>query len=331
MMKYILILITSFPLLANELYLNFEQKFMDADWNFLPEVPSSFEQNNSESIEAGFLYKKIQGIIYSNEIELNLERETEPKNVTLNAKKDGGSIGYNINNKNLVYISYANQVADPQVFSCYEFSGFILGGCDNASFIISSSNPKYDNLRSNIISINGDTDTFSIGYTRYINNFWLNSLSFDIAQTKYKYDWLSPIEDIQSPFLLNLTLNGNNLGDAITDTLSRLPQRNEWKSYQFNLGLKQKFISIYNFNLIGEYDFVILNFENYQEYADTPKFNLKIRAGLEIDLKNISLTFYGDLYKNNLIGFEPITFNQRSEHYFDKAYGELGLIVNINF
>ena len=330
-MKYILILITSVPLFANELYLNFEQKFMDADWGFLPEVPSSFEQNNSESIEAGFLYKKIRGKIYSNEIELNLERATEPKNVTLNAKKDGGSIGYNINDKNLVYISYANQVADPQVFSCYEFSGFILGGCDNASFIISSSNPKYDNLRSNIISINGDTDTFSIGYTRYINNFWLNSLSFDIAQTKYKYDWLSPIEDIQSPFLLNLTLNGNNLGDAITDTLSRLPQRNEWKSYQFNLGLKQKFISIYNFNLIGEYDFVILNFENYQEYADTPKFNLKIRAGLEIDLKNISLTFYGDLYKNNLIGFEPITFNQRSEHYFDKAYGELGLIVNINF
>jgi hypothetical protein len=330
-MKYILILITSFPLLANELYLNFEQKFMDADWNFLPEVPSSFEQNNSESIEAGFLYKKIQGIIYSNEIELNLERATEPKNVTLNAKKDGGSIGYNINNKNLVYISYANQVADPQVFSCYEFSGFILGGCDNASFIISSSNPKYDNLRSNIISINGDTDTFSIGYTRYINNFWLNSLSFDITQTKYKYEWLSPIEDIQSPFLLNLTINGNNLGDAITDTLSRLPQRDEWKSYQFNLGLKQKFISIYNFNLIGEYDFVILNFENYQEYVDTPKFNLKIRAGLEIDLKNISLTLYGDLYKNNLIGFEPITFNQRSEHYFDKAYGELGLILNINF
>ena len=240
-------------------------------------------------------------------------------------------MGYNIEAKNLLYISYANQVADPQVFSCYEFSGIILGGCDNASFIISSSNPKYDNLGSNIVSINGDTDIFSIGYTRYINNFWLNSLSFDITQTKYKYEWLSPIEDIQSPFLLNLTINGNNLGDAITDTLSRLPQRDEWKSYQFNLGLKQKFISIYNFNLIGEYDFVILNFENYQEYADTPKFNLKIRAGLEIDLKNISLTLYGDLYKNNLIGFEPITFNQRSEHYFDKAYGELGLILNINF
>lgn len=328
-MKYILILLTSFPLFANELYLNFEQKFMDADWDFLPEVPSSFEQNNSESIEAGFLYKKIQGKIYSHEIELNLERATEPKNVTLSAKKDGGSIGYNIDDKNLVYISYENQVADPQVFNCYEFSGFILGGCENASFLISSSNPKYDSLGSNIISINGDTDTFSIGYTRYTNNFWLESFSFDIGQTKYNYNWLSPIEDIQSPFLLNLTFNGTILGEAITDTLSRLPQREKWESYQINFGFKQKFVSVYNFNLIGEYDFVFLDFKNYFEYEDTPKYNLKIRAGLEIDFKNVSVTLFGDLYKNNLIGFEPITFNQRSEHYFKKAYGELGVSVII--
>jgi hypothetical protein len=330
-MKYILILITSFQLFANELYLNFEQKLMDADWNFLPEVPLSFKQNNSESIKAGFSYKKIQGKIFLNEIQLNLERATEPKNINLNAKKEGGSIGYNINDKNLVYISYANQAADPQVFNCYEFSGFILGGCDNASFLISSSNPKYDNLGSNIISINGNTDTFSIGFSRYINTFWLHSFSFDIAQTKYDYDWLSPIEDIQSPFLLNLTFNGATLGEAITDTLSKLPQREEWETYQINFGFKQKFALISNFNFIGEYDFVFLDFNNYFEYADTPTFNFKIRVGLEIDFKNVSIILFGDLYKNNLIGFEPITFNQRTEHYFNKAYGELGASIKINF
>ena len=67
-MKYILILIISFPLLTNELYLNVEQKFMDANWNFLPEVPPSFKENNSESIEAGFSYKKLQGKLFINEI-----------------------------------------------------------------------------------------------------------------------------------------------------------------------------------------------------------------------------------------------------------------------
>ena len=318
-------------MLANEVYINFDQKFMDADWSFLPEVPSSFNKNSSESIEAGFSYKKIHGSLFKNDIELLLDRTTEPKNITLNAKKEGGSIGYSIDDNNLVYISYSNQAANQQVFSCYEFSGFILGGCENANFIITSSNPKYEDLGSNIISIDGDTNTFMFGYERYIDNFWLNSLSFEFVKTNYNYNWLSPIEDIKSPFLLNLTINGNVLGEAIEETLGRLPQRDQWQSQQINFGLKQKFISIYNFNIIGEYDLVVLDFKNYSEYKKTPKYNLKIRAGLEIYLNNISLTLYGDIYKNNLIGFEPITFNQRTEHYFDKTYGELGIILNINF
>jgi hypothetical protein len=330
-MKYIFILIFSFPLLANEVYINFDQKFMDSDWSFLPEVPSSFNKNSSETIETGFLFKKIKGSYFKNDIELLLDRATEPKNITLNAKKEGGLIGYSINENNLVYISYSTQAADQQVFNCYEFSGFILGGCENATFKISSSNSKYDDLGSNIISIDGDTNTFKFGVERYIDNFWLNSFSLEAAKTKYKYNWLSPIEDIRSPFLLNLTINGNVLGEAIEKTLGNLPQRDQWESLQLNLGLKQKFISIYNFNVIGEYDLVVLDFKNYSTYNKTPKYNLKIRAGLEIYINNISLIFYGDIYKNNLIGFEPITFNQRTEHYFDKAYGELGLLLNINF
>ena len=330
-MKYIFILIFSFPLLANEVYINFDQKFMNADWSFLPDVPSSFNKNSSETIEAGFLFKKIKGTFFKNDIELLIDRATEPKNITLNAKKEGGLIGYNIDDNNLVYISYSTQAADQQTFSCYGFSGFILGGCENATFSISSSNSKYDDLGSNIISIDGDTNTFKFGFERYIDNFWLKSFSLEAAKTKYNYNWLSPIEDIRSPFLLNLTINGNVLGDAIEETLGRLPQRDQWESLQINFGLKQKFISIYNFNVIGEYDLVVLDFKNYSAYNKTPKYNLKIRAGLETYLNNISLTFYGDIYKNNLIGFEPITFNQRTEHYFDKTYGELGLLFNLKF
>ena len=330
-MKYIFILIFSFPLLANEVYINFDQKFMNADWSFLPDVPLSFNKNSSETIEAGFLFKKIKGSFFKNDIELLIDRATEPKNITLNAKKEGGLIGYNIDDNNLVYISYSTQAADQQTFSCYGFSGFILGGCENATFSISSSNSKYDDLGSNIISIDGDTNTFKFGFERYIDNFWLKSFSLEAAKTKYNYNWLSPIEDIRSPFLLNLTINGNVLGDAIEETLGRLPQRDQWESLQINFGLKQKFISIYNFNVIGEYDLVVLDFKNYSAYNKTPKYNLKIRAGLETYLNNISLTFYGDIYKNNLIGFEPITFNQRTEHYFDKTYGELGLLFNLKF
>ena len=34
---------------------------------------------------------------------------------------------------------------------------------------------------------------------------------------------------------------------------------------------------------------------------------------------------FADAYKNNLLGFEAITFNQRTEHYFNRVYAEIGL------
>jgi hypothetical protein len=62
----------------------------------------------------------------------------------------------------------------------------------------------------------------------------------------------------------------------------------------------------------------------------TQDINLRIRGGIEFYFENLSLLFYGDAYLNNLIGFEPITFNQRTEHYFDEPYGELGIKFKIN-
>ena len=72
----------------------------------------------------------------------------------------------------------------------------------------------------------------------------LNFLDYNAINTEYDYNWITPIEDIKSPFLLNLTINGNVLGDAINTTFSRLPQRDKWSSQQINFGLKQKFFSI---------------------------------------------------------------------------------------
>ena len=75
---------------------------------------------------------------------------------------------------------------------------------------------------------------------------------------------------------------------------------------------------------------MLLEFSDYREYKDTPEFNFRLRAGIEFYLGSINLLLYGDAYVNNLIGFESITFNQRTEHYFDKPYGELGLNLIFN-
>jgi hypothetical protein len=321
----LLFLIFSISLTADEIYLKFDQKLMDADWSFLPEVPEAFEENTYTSKEIGFTFKNIKASYKSSEIDLQLQRSTEPKDVALYADKEDIKIGYLYNEKHYLYLLSSEQLADPQAFNCYEFGTFILGSCDQADLQISSSNPKYDVLGDNIISIAGNVESYGVGYQRYFNNFWISSSKIEIINTNYSYNWLSPLEDIKSPFLLNLSVNGVILGDALTTALERLPQRTDWESLQLNIGIKQKFISIYNFNLITEYDLVLLEFSDYREYKNTPKYNFRLRAGVEFYVENLSLLFYGDAYLNNLIGFEPITFNQRTEHYFDKPYGELGL------
>lgn len=329
--KYSFLFLLSLSVNANDNYISFDQKFMDADWSFLPEVPSSFDENSSKEVELGLSFKNIKTRLYANEINLTLQRSSEPKDVSLLAMKDGIELGYIFQNDDYLYVLASKQNADQQLFNCYEFSTFILGSCDSANLQISSVNPIYDSLGNNIVSIDASTKSYGIGFKKYFNDFWVESAAIEFVKTSYEYNWLSPLEDIQSPFLLNLTIDGVALGDALNNTLQKFPQREEWSSSQLNLGLKQKFISIHNFNLITEYDLVLLQFSDYREYKSTPEYNFRLRAGIEFYAQNLSLLFYGDAYLNNLIGFEPITFNQRTEHYFDKPYGELGFKFKLKF
>ena len=74
-----------------------------------------------------------------------------------------------------------------------------------------------------------------------------------------------------------------------------------------------------------------LHYSNYQSVAAIPKYNIKVRAGLSVDFRPLMVEFYGNYYHHNLIGFEPISFNQRTEHHFKRAYGNVGLKVKFIF
>jgi len=322
-------LLFCFNIFANEISLELDQRLMDADWKFLPKVPASFVKNNYNGLGLNFEYNNIAGSYSKSKVDLQLQRNTEPRNVSLYATKEELNFGLNFNNKH-IYVLASKQNAKPQVFNCYEFGNFILGFCEAANLQISSTNSKYEALGDNIISISGKASTIGLGYKKLHNNFWFESSSIEFVKTNYSYNWLTPLEDISSPFLLNITIDGVALGDALDSALMRLPQREGWESLQLNLGMKQKFYSIYNFNIIAEYDLIFLDFSNYAEYKMTQDINLRIRGGIEFYFENLSLLFYGDAYLNNLIGFEPITFNQRTEHYFDEPYGELGIKFKIN-
>lgn len=331
----LILFILSFSLLihpeTNLGFIRIEEKKMSDSWNFLPKPSNAFKNSSVNSFEFLINFNKMFFNYQHSNLELNLLRNTEPKSLSLIAKKEDFEMGFTLNNSNAIYLVSSMQVADKQSINCYEFNTIILGSCAYADFQISSQNNKYDELGLNIMSIEGNTKTFGIGIKRNINNFWFDSVNMELNKTKYDYDWLSPIEDISSPFLLNMNFNGILLGDAIDTVLKRLPQREAWSSNQLNLRIKQKFFSIYSFNLISEYDIVLIDFNNYIEYQDTPKYNLKYRFGVEFFKNNLTMLIFGDYYHNNLIGFEPITFNTRTEHYFDQPYGELGMNIVIKF
>ncbi len=213
--RYSFLFLLSLSVNANDNYISVDQKFMDADWNFLPEVPSSFDENSSKEVELGLSFKNIKTKLYSNEIDLTLQRSSEPKDVSLHAIKDGLELGYIFQNDDYLYVLASKQNADQQLFNCYEFSTFILGSCDSANLQISSVNPKYDSLGDNIVSIDASTKSYGVGYKKHFNNFWIESTWIEFVKTSYSYNWSSPLEDIKSPFLLKLTISDIALGDAL--------------------------------------------------------------------------------------------------------------------
>ena len=328
--NYLLTFFISSSILGSNSFIVYEQKFMNSDWQFIPDLPQAFNSSESKLSEVSLYFKgmQIEGLLASTD--LSLTRLTEPKDVSLLANKKSYKAGYYSRN-NYLYLISSYQKADQQSFECYTFNTITIGSCKDSDLQISSDNPLYSSLGNKIIQISGQSKTNGVGIQRYINDFWINSFSIEALSTDYNYTWLSSLEDITSPFLLNLTISGTRLGDALDSGFRRLPQRTEWSSHQLNIGINQKFYSIYNFNLIAEYDLVFIEFPDYQQYKDTPKINLKFRAGIEFITADLSMLFYGDAYVNNLIGFEPITFNQRTEHYFDQPYGELGIRLQYTF
>ena len=316
---------------ANDNYLRIETKLMKSSWEFLPEIPPSFKEKDSIAIEGRYNFDNffIQG--YFSELNLNLERSSEPKIVELDAEKKSITFGYIYNDDHTFSFSSSRQTASNQFFNCITFASTTLGSCNQANFQVSSTKPKYDQLNDNVIKISGFNSIKSINYKRQLKGSWINSISFGLEQTKYSYDWMTPLEDITSPIFLNINLNGNSLGNILESGFKALPQRTPWYSNQLSFQVTQSFDLNKNLNLISELDIVAIDLKDYEESEIKPKTNLKFRVGLEREFKYINLLLFADYYKNNLIGFESITFNRRTESYFDKPYGELGLSLKVKF
>ena len=316
---------------AAEYTLSIDYRAMDKDWPLLPTVPSSFQSARDINFSAGAEFSRFGFEVGRSDLDLELARAVEPKDVSLAGQKDTVSLFYKLSDHQKITFHGSRQDADEQRFECYDFSGITIGSCENSDIQIGSTNPKYDVLGGDLVAISAATRTHGISFSQMTNSKWIDSFSVGIFSTTHEYDWLTPVEDLASPFILGLVFNGKTLGDAITETFRKFPLRESWRLNQVNVS-GSKAISLYGpIKVFADADLVYLHHSNYSAVVSAPNYNVKVRVGLRYDTQSVLIELYSNYYHHNLIGFEPITFNQRTEHRFDQPYGNVGARAEFRF
>jgi len=316
---------------AADYKVSIDYRVIDKDWPLLPTVPSSFQSARDLNFSTGGEFSRFGFEVGRSNLDLELARATEPKDISLAGQKDTVSLFYKLSDYQRITLHGSHQDTDDQYFECYDFSGITIGSCEAGDIQIGSTDAKYDFLEGDLVAITADTKTYGVSFSQVSDLRWLDSFSVGICTTIHEYDWLTPVEDIASPFILGLVINEKTLGDAITETFRKFPQRDSWRLNQLNI-TGNKSISLYGpIEVFTDADFAYLNHSNYRAVESAPKYNLKIRAGLRYKSRPLLVELYVNYYHHNLIGFEPITFNQRTEHRFDEPYGNVGARVEFRF
>jgi hypothetical protein len=316
---------------AAEYTLSIDYRTMDESWPLLPTVPSSFQSARDLNFSAGAEFSNFGFEIGRSNLDLELARATEPKDVSLAGQKDTMSLFYKLSDHQKITFHDSRQGADQQRFECYDFSGIVIGSCNDGDIQIGSTNAKYDALEGDLVAISADTRTHGISFSQMTSSKWIDSFSVGIFSTTHEYDWLTPVDDLASPFILGLVFNGKTLGEAIAETFRKFPQRDSWRLNQLNIS-GSKSINVYgDIEAFADAHAVYLHHSNYKSVVFAPNYNVKVRAGLRYEANPVLIELYGNYYHHNLIGFEPVTFNQRTEHYFDRPYGNVGVKLAVRF
>lgn len=265
--------------------------------------------------------------------ELNLIRPIHPKNVDLKATSKFNELIFTLNSSSALSIAYKEQSADEQRFNCYTFSSLTLGYCDEATFSISNSKEKYKTLNNDtLMLINASNEELKINYYQALNSILIDEFIIYLASSKNSFDWLSPIEELQLGFFSNLSFKGSTVGSIVRQEIKRLPQREDFILNKVGINVINNISLNRYLDYFYSIDFVLVESEDYSIYRSIPNNNIKIETGIVFSAsESTSISVYGTLYKNNLFGYEDISFNQRSEHHFDKAFGSLNIKLKFLF
>ena len=313
-------------------YIQTSKSITDNDWGFIPDIVSSFDYSETSINEVLFIKNNL-GLKYKqSNFTLDLVRPIHPKSVNLTADSKLIETILILNNSSSISISYKEQIADTQSINCYTFSSLTIGFCDEAQIKITNSKDKYKQLNGNMLMLlDGKNEELKFSYTKAVDLLLLDEYFIYFAVSENKFDWLSPLEELTTGFISNLRYGGSTIGELVTNEIKRLPQRDAWLFYKLGFNLSKRIPIFNHFDIFYEADLVLVESSDYRTYQNINNHNIKINTGVNIHNNNFELLIFGTLYKNNLFGYEDISFNQRSEHHFSSNYGSLNMTLKYNF
>jgi hypothetical protein len=238
---------------------------------------------------------------------------------------------YLINPSIAITFGMARQEADTQFIECYEFNSLIVGTCDNYDLKITNSKSTYDALDENLLMIDGEVNSINFSILKAVSNFVIDEIKFIITYNEHKFSWLTPLNEIKSGFLYDLNIGGQTLGSLVDSSLSKLPQKDPWNSYNFQLEMFKEFQFNSHLKFFYDLSYLVNRQDNYSNLSEIPNFNFKFKSGIKFIFKEFETSFHGSFYKNNLLGFEPIVLTQRTEHYFNQNFGLIGIDFKYQF
>lgn len=264
---------------------------------------------------------------------LNILRDTHPKIVTSTSKSNYIEMLYLLSFDRFISFSKSNTLADQQSIDCYNFyKSITVGFCDDAQLTIINTKEKYLPLGDNkLMLIDGENEEYRVNYTQVINNIFFDDYSIYLSYSENKFNWLSPIEELTSGFISKLTYQGQTIGALAKREIRRFPQRESYTFSKIGFNVNNDIPLINNLSFFYNFDVVYFKMTDYIVATQMPDYNLKIKVGMSYKIKDLKLSLSGLFYKNNLIGYNDITFNQKTEHHFASNFGSLNLELRYFF
>ena len=179
--------------------------------------------------------------------------------------------------------------------------------------------------------LDADNKEIKFSYTKAIDTFFSDEYILYLAISKNDFDWLSPIEELTSGFIANLSYKGSRIGDLVTNEIKRLPQRDTFELYKLGLNFYKNINIFKNISFFYDFDVVFVETKDYIIYNNVNNHNIKFETGLNFKIDDLAFSLSGTLYQNNLFGYEDISFNQRSEHHFSSNFGTLNIKLRYSF